>query len=145
MGHNPLVRERKYLPSSAQSTSVCAELEMRFTVAILAALSALLTAAPEPALAARRRVHARSPPHLKREIDAPSALTLRVTKNETHDIPSTLFGYMWEVRMGMGIFCPYCAVLTRSSGYQQWVWYRLCQSVQRLKSFRLQRRRWSLW
>jgi hypothetical protein len=34
---------------------------------------------------------------LKRDIEAPSALTLRITKNETADIASTLYGYMWEV------------------------------------------------
>ncbi|KIJ36494.1 glycoside hydrolase family 51 protein [Sphaerobolus stellatus SS14] len=29
-------------------------------------------------------------------IQAPSALNLRITKNKTVDIPSTLYGYMWE-------------------------------------------------
>lgn len=30
-------------------------------------------------------------------LQPPNALNLRVTKNATVDIPSTLYGYMWEV------------------------------------------------
>ncbi|KAK7473005.1 hypothetical protein VKT23_001109 [Stygiomarasmius scandens] len=30
------------------------------------------------------------------ELLAPNALNLRITSNRTHEIPSTLFGYMWE-------------------------------------------------
>ncbi|THU89381.1 glycoside hydrolase [Dendrothele bispora CBS 962.96] len=30
------------------------------------------------------------------ELIAPNALNLRITKNITHEIPSTIFGYMWE-------------------------------------------------
>lgn len=38
----------------------------------------------------------------KREVQAPNALTLRITKNRTADIASTLYGYMWEVRISLG-------------------------------------------
>lgn len=33
----------------------------------------------------------------KATLTAPNALTLQITKNTTHAIPSTLYGYMWEV------------------------------------------------
>jgi hypothetical protein len=31
-------------------------------------------------------------------LEAPNSLVLNITTNLTHAIPSTLFGYMWEVR-----------------------------------------------
>lgn len=38
---------------------------------------------------------------VRSDIVAPSALNLRITANLTHEIPSTLYGLMWEVRLSI--------------------------------------------
>lgn len=35
--------------------------------------------------------------HALAALVAPNAINLRLTSNLTHDIPKTLYGYMWEV------------------------------------------------